>query len=107
MGLIPPSEGSPFSAIDQKKAYAAFKASGSFDPDALYAQKQAMVAPYRFLKRLAVSSAVAGAVLITALGMTLVGTAVVVGALLLWRFQGSQVRNIEAGYARYVGADPT
>lgn len=106
MGFIPPG-GGPFSFIDQKDAYRAFKASGSFDPDALYAQKEAMLAPYRTLKRVAVVAGIAGALLIAILDMAVLGIAVVAGAVLLWRFQADQARNIEAGYAKYVGAGPT
>lgn len=106
MVFFRPSRGSPFSPIDQKTAYAAFKASGSFDPDALYARKEAMLAPYRNLKRMAVFGVVSGSLLAVFFGFVLVGVAIIVGAVLLWRFQATQVRNIEAGYARYVGADP-
>jgi hypothetical protein len=104
MSFIPPG-GGPFSSIDQKAAYRAFKASGSFDPDALYAQKEAMLAPYRTLKRIAAVGAIAGTLLIAVFGMALVGVVLLVGASLLWWFQGVQARNVEAGYARYVGAD--
>ena len=54
MGLMPAGAANPFSSVDQRTAYGAFKASGSFDPDALYAQKETMIAPYKNLKRLAV-----------------------------------------------------
>ena len=60
MGGIPSGPGSPFSSMDQKAAYGAFKSSGSFDPDALYSQKESMVAPYKNLKRLASAGAIVG-----------------------------------------------
>lgn len=105
MGFFRPGRGSPLSPIDEKTAYAAFKASGSFDPDALYAQKEAMLAPYRKLKRVAVVGVISGGLLGVFFGFVLMGVAIIVSAVLLWRFQGAQVRNIEGGYARYVGAD--
>ena len=105
MGFFRPGRGSPLSPIDETTAYGAFKASGSFDPDTLYAQKEAMLAPYRNLKRVAVVGLISGGLLIVFFGFVLVGVALIVGAGLLWRFQAAQVRNIESGYARYVGAD--
>ena len=104
MGGIPFGPGSPFSSMDQKAAYGAFKSSGSFDPDALYSQKESMVAPYKNLKRLASAGAIVG-VLAGAAGMVSVGVPLVIGAWLVFRFQARQVRNIEAGYAQYVGAE--
>ena len=104
MGLTPPGTGSLLSSVDQKAAYEAFKASRSFDPDALYAQKEAMLAPYRNLKRVATIGAVAGGLLTVTLGTPVFGILVVAGSWLIWRFQSRQTRNIEAGYAQYVGA---
>ena len=103
MGGIPSGPGSPFSSMDQKAAYGAFKSSGSFDPDALYARKEAMLGPYRRLKRIAGLAIVVG-LAIVGLGLPLLGAAVVGGAWLLWRYQGRQVRNVEAGYGQYIGA---
>ena len=107
MGFTPPGAGNRFSSIDQRTAYAVFKASGSFDPDALYARKEAMLAPYRILKRLAAFGAFAGSLIIVVLGMAVLGIAVIGVSFFLWRYQAGQVRNIEAGYAQYVGAEPT
>lgn len=103
MGVIPSGPGGPFNSVDQKVAYGAFKSSGSFDPDALYAQKESMVGPYKNLKRLAALGAIVGA-LASAAGMPVLGVPLVGGSWLLFRFQARQVRNIEAGYAQYVGA---
>ena len=104
MGFIPPGASKRFRPVDQKAAYAAFKSSGSFDPDTLYAQKESMVAPYRTLKRLALIGVVAG-LLLTSLHAAVLAIAILVGAAMLWRFQARQVRYIEAGYAQYVGAE--
>lgn len=103
MGFLPSGARSAFGSIDQRTAYAAFKSSGSFDPDALYAQKESMIAPYRNLKRLAVAGGIAGLLVAFVLAMKVPGLVIVVGSWLLWRFQARQVRNIEAGYAQYVG----
>lgn len=103
MGLIPPDTGGLFSAIDQKTAYAAFKASGSFDPDTLYAQKQSMLGRYRTLKRLAACGAVVGVAAI-GVGLRVLGAVLLVGSWMVWRFQDRQARNVEAGYGQYVGA---
>lgn len=103
MGRTPPGAVGLFSAIDRKTAYEAFKSSGSFDPDALYARKEAMLGPYRRLKRIAGLAIVVG-LAIVGLGLPLLGAAVVGGAWLLWRYQGRQVRNVEAGYGQYIGA---
>jgi hypothetical protein len=103
MGHTPPGARNPFSSIDQRTAYGAFKASGSFDPDVLYARKEAMVAPYKILKRLAVAGAIVGVLVASLFGMMLLGLPLVAGSWLVWRFQSRQVRNVEAGYAQYVG----
>lgn len=104
MGHDSPGTVGRFHAIDQKTAYEAFKSSGSFDPDALYAQKEAMLSPYRRLKRVAGLAAVLG-VTALAFGRPLLGVAAVGGSWVLWRYQSRQARNVEAGYGQYVGTD--
>ena len=102
MGSTPPNTGGLFSSINQKTAYEAFKTSGSFDPDTLYAQRDTMLAPYRNLRRLAGLGAVLG-LLAVGTGMPVVGIVLLGGSVVLWRVQGRLARNIEAGYAQYVG----
>jgi len=103
MGLMPAGAANPFSSVDQRTAYGAFKASGSFDPDALYAQKETMIAPYKNLKRLAVIGLVVGGLFTVTIAMAFFGIPIVAASWLLWRFQAKQIANIEAGYAQYVG----
>lgn len=103
MGLMPSAAANPFTSVDQRTAYGAFKASGSFDPDAIYAQKETMIAPYKNLKRLAILGMVIGGLFTVTIAMAFFGIPIVVASWFLWRFQARQVANIEAGYAQYVG----
>ena len=103
MGLMPAGAANPFASFDQRTAYGAFKASGSFDPDALYAQKETMIAPYTNLKRLAVIGLGVGGRLAVTIAMAFSGIPILAASWLLWRFQAKQIANIEAGYAQYVG----
>ncbi len=103
MGLMPAGATNPFTSVDQRTAYGAFKDSGSFDPDALYAQKETMTAPYKNLKRLAVIGFAVGGLFTVTIAMALFGIPIVAASWLLWRFQAKQIANIEAGYAQYVG----
>jgi hypothetical protein len=90
--------------VDQKAVYGAFKASGSYDPDALYAHKEAMLAPYKRLKLVACFGAFVGGLLSLTIATTLVGVPTLVASWLLWRFQARQSFKIEAAYGQYVGA---
>ena len=61
MGLMPAGSANPFSKMDRQAVLGTLKASGSSDPDVLYAQKEALLAPYKNLKRLAILGGVIGA----------------------------------------------
>jgi Flp pilus assembly protein TadB len=99
----PPGAGNPFRPANQNAVYRAFLASRSYDPDALYAQRGAMLRPFRVLRRVAVVG-LAGALLALTVAPPYVGAAVLGAALLLWWYQSRQVRKIDAAYAQYVGA---
>jgi len=90
--------------VDQKAVYGAFKASGSYDPDTLYAHKEAMLAPYKRLKLVACFGAVIGGLLSLTIATTVIGVPALVAFWLLWRFQARQSSKIEAAYGQYVGA---
>ena len=102
MGLMPAGASNPFSSINQQTAFGTFKASGSKDPDVLYAQKETMLSPYKNLKRLAIIGAVAGGLFTITIFMAWFGIPVLIATWLLWRFQSKQVAAVEAGYKQYL-----
>jgi hypothetical protein len=101
MGLMPAGASNPFSSVDEQTAFGTFKATGSRDPDVLYAHKQTMLAPYKNLKTLAVIGLASGGLFTIMIFMAWFGIPVLIASWLLWRFQARQVANVEAGYARY------
>ena len=104
MGLMPAGASNPFSSVDQKTAFGTFKATGSRDPDVLYAHKETMLAPYKNLKRLAMIGAVSGGLFTITIFMAWFGIPVLIASWLLWRFQAKQAANVEAGYAQYLSS---
>ncbi len=102
MGLMPAGASNPFSSISEQAALGLFKASGSRDPDVLYAQKETMIAPYKNLKRLAILSFVIGGLFTVMVIMAWFGIPVLIGAWFCWRFQARQTANIEAAYSKYM-----
>lgn len=90
--------------VDQRAVYGAFKAARSYDPDTLYAHKEAMLAPYKRLKLVAFLGALVGGLLTVTTATTLIGVPTLVAAWWLWRFQSRQSLKIEAAYGQYVGA---
>jgi hypothetical protein len=101
MGLMPAGASNPFSTVDEQTAFGTFKATGSRDPDVLYAHKQTMLAPYKNLKTLAIIGLASGGLFTIMIFMAWFGIPVLIASWLLWRFQAKQVANVEAGYARY------
>ena len=104
MGLMPAGSANPFSKVDQQTIFGTFKASGSSDPDVLYAQKETLLAPYKNLKRLAILSAVIGAIFTITMLFAFFGIPIMLGAWWLWRFQAKNSAAVEAGYAQYLAS---
>lgn len=101
MGLMPAGASNPFSPVNEQTVVGTLKETGSRDPDVLYAHKETMLAPYKNLKRLSIIGAVTGGLFTIMIFMAWFGIPVLIASWLLWRFQAKQVRNVEAGYARY------
>ena len=107
MGLMPAGAANPFVSVDQQTVFGTFKATGSHDPDVLYAQKETLLAPYKNLKRLAILSAVIGAFLTVTVIAAILGIPTMIGAWWLWRFQAKNSAAVEAGYSQYLTAART
>jgi hypothetical protein len=107
MGLMPAGASNPFSSVDQQTAFGMFKMSGTRDPDALHAQKETMIAPYKNLKRLAMLGYASGGLFTIMIFMAWFGIPILIASWLLWRFQAKQTSNIEAGYAQYLATAAT
>ena len=99
-----PAGRNPFGPVQPAAVAAAFRATGSFDPDVLHATRQRMLAPYRDLRRLAIGGIMLGCALIVLVSMPIFGVLTFLGSGALWRFQARQVANVEAGYAAYLAS---
>jgi hypothetical protein len=104
MGLMPAGATNPFTPVDQQTIFGMFKSSASHDPDVLYAQKETMLAPYKNLKRLAILSAVVGALFTVTVVVAILGIPLMIGAWWVWRFQAKNSAAVEAGYAQYLAS---
>jgi len=104
MGLMPAGAINPFTPVDQQTIFGMFKSSASRDPDVLYAQKETMLAPYKNLKRLAIFSAVVGALFTVTVVVAILGIPLMIGSWWLWRFQAKNSLAVEAGYAQYLAS---
>jgi hypothetical protein len=90
--------------MDRETVFGTLKATGSSDPDVLYVQKEALLAPYKNLKRLAILAAVVGAFFTITMLLALFGVPLMLGAWWLWRFQAKNTAAVEAGYTEYLSS---
>lgn len=104
MGTTPPAGRNPFGPIESTGVVAALRAVGSYDPDALYAMKQRLLAPYRDLRRVAVAGLVLGCALLVLFSMPISGAAALVASFALWRYEAKQRAKIESACAEYLAA---
>lgn len=104
MAAMPPAGRNPFGPVDAGAVVAALRATGSFDPDVLYATKRRLLAPYRDLRRLAALGVLLGATLVVTRTTPLIGGLVLLASATLWAFQARQVAHVKAGYAQYLAS---
>ena len=102
MGLMPAHTGNPFTSIDRRSVLGTLKVSGTRDADVLHAQKEAMLAPYKNLKKLAKISFAAGGLFTIMIFMAWFGIPVLLFAWWLWRFQACNSAEVEAGFEEYL-----
>jgi hypothetical protein len=103
MGLMPDG-GNPFTKIDKQSVIGTLKATGSRDPDILYAQKAKLLAPAKNLKLLSVICVVSGALFTITVILAIAGIPFVIFGIWLWRFSSQNIAAIEAGYAEYLAS---
>lgn len=104
MSVTSPAGGNLFGPIDSASVVAALQAVGSYDPDALYAMKQRLLAPYRDLRRAAVAGLIFGCALLVVFSMPIVGGVALFASLALWRYEARQRTKIESACAEYLAA---
>lgn len=94
----------PIAKIDKQQATGALKATGSSDPDILYARKEELLSETRKMKLLGSAPIVVGALV----SLTIVGAVVGIPAMIFgFSMRGRMRRNIAAvdeAYTDYVSA---
>ena len=103
MGLMPDG-GNPFTKIDKQSVIGTLKATGSQDPDILYAQKAKLLAPNKNLKILSIILIVCGIIFTVTVILAIAGIPFAISGLWMWRFSSKNIAAVELGYAEYVGA---
>ena len=104
MGLMPQGAANPFTKLDKQSVIGTLKATGSRDPDILYAQKTKLLAPAKHLKLLAIIMAVTGAFFTVTVFLAFVGIPFVLFAWWTWRFSAKNVAVVETAFAEYTGS---
>ena len=104
MSAMPPAGRNRFGPIDSAGVVAALRAVGSYDPDALYAMKRRLAAPYRDLRRAAIAGLVLGCGILGLFSMPIFGTATLIASFALWRYERNQRAKIESACAEFLAA---
>lgn len=90
--------------IDRQQVIGALKATGSSDPDVLYARKEEMLAPSKSMKLLGTAPIIMGVIMT----LTIIGSVVGIPAICFGYFVRKRIRtNIqmaEAAFAEYTSA---
>jgi hypothetical protein len=104
MGLMPDGAGHPFAKLDKQSVIGTLKATGSRDPDVLYAQKQKLLTPGKHLRMLGMICIVIGVAFTVTVILAIAGIPSVIFGWWCWRFGTKNNAAVEAGFAEYVGS---
>jgi hypothetical protein len=105
MGLTGEGQ-NPFTKVDKQSVIGTLKATGSRDPDVLYAQKQKLLAPNKNLKILSYMLLAGGVLLALTVILAIAGIPLALfGAWILW-FSKRNIAAIEAGFSEYSASIP-
>jgi hypothetical protein len=104
MGLMPAGAGNPFQKLDKQSVIGALKATGSRDPDVLYAQKNQLLTAPKHLKLLGMILMVGGAFFTITVILAIAGIPFAIFGWFCWSFGKKNIAAVEEGYAEYLGA---
>jgi hypothetical protein len=104
MGLMPDGAGNPFTRLDKQSVVGTLKATGSRDPDILYAQKAKLLAPAKHLKILAIFMVAVGAFFTVTVVLAIAGIPLILFAWWTWRFSGKNIAAVETAFAEYTAS---
>ena len=96
MGLMP--------KLDKQTVIGTLKATGSYDADILYAQKQKLLAPTKQKKIVAIIFVALGAFLTVTVILAILGIPLALFGLWGWRFCSKNIAAVEAGYTEYLAS---
>jgi hypothetical protein len=98
---MPEGAGNPFTKLDKQSVIGTLKATGTRDPDILYAQKAKLLAPAKHLKLLAIIMAAVGAFFTITVVLAIAGIPLILFAWWTWRFSGKNIAAVETAFAEY------
>ena len=104
MGLMPEGAGNPFTKLDKQSVIGTLKATGSRDPDILYAQKAKLLAPAKHLKLLAIIMVASGAFFTVTVVLAIAGIPLMLFAWWTGRFSGKNIATVETAFAEYTAS---
>ncbi len=104
MGLMPEGAGNPYTRLDKQGVIGTLKATGSKDPDILYAQKARLLAPAKHLKMLAIIMVAVGEFFTVTVVLAIAGIPLILFAWWTWRFSRKNIATVESAFAEYAAS---
>lgn len=104
MALTQVDHAGPFTRVDRQSVIGTLKATGTKDPDILYAQKQKLMATSKSLHKVSFVVMGCGALLTITVVAAFAGIPALLFGAWIWRFSGKNLATIESAYSEYLGS---
>jgi hypothetical protein len=95
---------SPFITVNRQEVIGNLKATGSRDPDVLYAQKSILLQAVRFPKLAGTSLMIVGALCTLLMVLAFIGIPLLIGGWWLRRRGVRNIQTVEAAYSEFVAS---
>jgi len=102
MPLSTVESSSPFAKVDKQGVIGTLKATGSTDPDILYAQKQKLLGPLNNLKKISFVLMGGGALLTVMVVTAFAGIPLAVFGIWMYRHSTKNIATLDEAYSEYL-----
>jgi hypothetical protein len=104
MALTQTEHSGPFTRVDKQSVIGTLKATGSHDPDILYAQKQQLATSSRSLHKASFIIMGCGGLLTVIVITAFIGIPALLLGAWIWHFSKKNLATIEAAYSEYLAS---